>query len=460
MELPPAKRQKCKRNDYWLLDVLNMTYYGNDIVPPEKQLGTITLKSGRGIQYLYKVDHVDTRMPSIKYGDTIPLTIKGPTFTFYDTVYLDFDLFCGTFKGTKDLREWEPYKQEVSRERVLFQSVDGTGWVLVNIGRSTGALITNVKLSLINNPTAANVSGVVFAANSELDLPDCASVLFLKNPGNEIKVGPDGVIPLSKSFVAVPLNCQLSVRVFLKINGDSYTSVLKFDPIDEGVVAEFISNKKEAKIKIEVTWGVGADVAPIYDIDFIFQRKIKLWSADDISFMVEEAVALEFHPLRDMVKKCSDKEPQYFISGITGEILLEVIEYFRSPVRRSLSTRFPCRYFGKYDLVTLFNLIQAAHHLQDKNLMDLTCRELADRVRMKTYQEIMKMSNIDDALERTYSEKGVPSIDIILRQRGQGTFINRILLVDVPFSVLASKHRFLFDREVCTHVHPYIRIYV
>ncbi|KAK1381877.1 hypothetical protein POM88_019612 [Heracleum sosnowskyi] len=429
-----------------------MTYFGNDIVLPEKQLGTIKLKTGRGIQYLYKVDHADTRMPSIKYGDTIPLTIKGPTLTFDDLVYLDFDLFCGAFKGTQDLKEWEPYEREVSRERVLFQSVDGTGWVVVNIGRSTGALITNVKLSLINNPTAANVSGVVFAANSELDIPDCRSVLFLKNPGNEIKVGPDGVIPLSKSFVGVPVDCQLSVRVSLIINGDPHTSVLKFDPIDEGVVAEFIPNEKEAKIQIEVTWGVGADVAPIYDIDFIYQRKIKLWSADDKSFMVEEAVALEFHPLRDMIKQSSSKELEYCISGITGKILLEVIKYFRSRVdRHSYSTCFTDGYFQQHDLVTLFNLIQAAHHLQDKRLMDLTCGALANSVKTRTYREIMKMSNIDDAsiqiLTRTHSEEGVPSIDSILRQRGQETFINRMLLVDVPISSLAKKHLFLFKDE-------------
>ncbi|KAK1381876.1 hypothetical protein POM88_019611 [Heracleum sosnowskyi] len=210
---------------------------------------------------------------------------------------------------------------------VIKAPVDGTGWVLVNIGRSIGALITNVKLSLINNPTAANVFGVVFAANS------------------------------------VPVDCQLSVRVSLRvsliINGDPHTPVLKFDPIDEGVVAQFIPNEKEAKNQIEVTWGVGADVAPIYDIDFIYQRKIKLWSADDKSFMVEEAVALEFHPLRDMIKQSSSKELEYHISGITGKILLEVIKYFRSRVHRdSYSTCFTDGYFEQHDLVTLFNLIQ------------------------------------------------------------------------------------------------------
>ncbi|KAK1381779.1 hypothetical protein POM88_019514 [Heracleum sosnowskyi] len=451
MALPPAKRQKVKRKGYWLMDVLNITYLGKDIVKPEKQLGTIKLDTGRGLQYLYKVEHVDTRMPSIKNGDTIPLTIKGPTLTFYDDlVFLDFDLFCGTFKGMEILK-WEPYEREVSRKRVQFPSVDGTRWVVVNIGRFTGALITNVKLSLINNPTAANVSGVVCASSSELDVPDCANVLFLKNPGDEIKVGPDGVIPLSKSFVGVPLDCQLSVRVSLIINGDPHTSLLKFDPIDEGVVAEFIPNKKEAKIQIEVTWGVEADEAPIYDIDLVFQRKIKLWSADDQLFMVDEAVALEFQRLRDTIKQSSSKEPEYCISGITGKILLEVIEYFRSRVRRTFSTCFTVRYFGRHDLVTLFNLIQAADYLQDKSLMDLTCRALANSVKTKTYREIMKMSNIDNAsipiLTRTYSEEDVPSIDSILRQRGEETFITQRYLVDVPASSLAKKLLFLFEDE-------------
>ncbi|KAK1381874.1 hypothetical protein POM88_019609 [Heracleum sosnowskyi] len=396
-----------------LMEVLNMTYLGNDKVKPEKQLGTIKLYTGRGLQYLYNVEHVDTRKPPIKYGDPIPLIIKGPTPTIFDDfVYLDFDLFCGTFKGIQQL-EWEPCVREVSRKRVLFQSVDGTGWVLVNIGRFTSASVINVKFNLINNPTDANVSGVVFAANSELDLPSCASVLFLKNPGDEIQVGPDGVIPLSKAFVGVPLDCQLSLRVHLIINGQPYINMLRFNPIEEGVVEEFIPNKKEAKVHIQVTWGVEANEAPIYEIDFICQRKIKFWSSDDESFMVEEAVALELLKLRDLIK--------------------------HSP------------YFGQHDLVTLFNLIQAAHHLQNKSLMDLTCQALANSVKTKTDREIMKMSNIDDAsilnLKRTYSEEGGQSIDSILRQRGKETFINRMLLVDVPVSSLSKKYLFMFKDE-------------
>ncbi|KAK1381878.1 hypothetical protein POM88_019613 [Heracleum sosnowskyi] len=137
--------------------------------------------------------------------------------------------------------------REVSRKRVIFPSVDGTRWVLVNIGRFTSASVINVKFNLINNLTDANVSGVVFAANSELDLPSCASVLFLKNPEDEIQVGPDGVIPLSKSFVGVPLDCQLSLRVHLIINGQPYINMLRFNPIEEGVVEEFI----QAKVHIQ-----------------------------------------------------------------------------------------------------------------------------------------------------------------------------------------------------------------
>lgn len=147
--VPPAKRQKRKLGQF-LMDVLNITYLGNDQIKPEKQLGTIKLVSGRGLQHLYNVEHVDTRKPSIKYGDAIPLTVKGPTPFFYDDfVYLDFDLFCGTFKGVQDL-EWEPCSREVSRQRVLFQSVDGTGWILVNIGRFSGASITCTITSLVS----------------------------------------------------------------------------------------------------------------------------------------------------------------------------------------------------------------------------------------------------------------------------------------------------------------------
>lgn len=436
---------------YFLFDVLNITYLGNDKVDPKKQIGTIKLVTGRGLQYLYKVDEVDIYKPSIKYGDSIPLTVKGPTPTMYDDfVYLDFDLFCGAYKGIQQI-EWFPSSREVSRMHVLFQSVDGTGGVLVNIGRFSNASITNVKVKVINNSTAANVRGLVFAANSELDLADCANVPFLKNPGDEIILGPDGVIPLSKSFVGVPVDCQLSVKVYLIVNGNLLTSILNFDPIEQGVVEKFIPNEKEAKIQIEVTWGVKVEEAPIYEIDFIRQRMIKFWSADGQSFMVEEAVALEFHPLRDLIKEIPVGEFQYRFVGITSKILLEVIKYFRSRVCRSFSTCYDVRFFIQHDLVTLFNLIQAAHHLHDKSLMNLTCRALANNVKTKTYGEIRKMLYIDDAsiqiLTRTYSEEDVPAIDSILRQPGKRTFINKMFSVDVPISSLATTHLSLFKNE-------------
>lgn len=62
------------------MDVFNIMYLGLDEIKPEKQLDCIKLITDRGFQYLYLVDVVDIHKSSIKYGDSIPLMVKGPTY--------------------------------------------------------------------------------------------------------------------------------------------------------------------------------------------------------------------------------------------------------------------------------------------------------------------------------------------------------------------------------------------
>ncbi|GAU48641.1 hypothetical protein TSUD_129920 [Trifolium subterraneum] len=51
--------------------------------------------------------------------------------------------------------------------------------------------------------------------------------------------------------------------------------------------------------------------------------------------------------------------------------------------------------FVKVDNITLFHLINAANYLNIENLINLTCKTLAEMIMKKTPQEIMKIFNIE-----------------------------------------------------------------
>ncbi|KAK1364968.1 hypothetical protein POM88_040529 [Heracleum sosnowskyi] len=176
--------------------------------------------------------------------------------------------------------------------------------------------------------------------------------LFLQLiPEDEIILGPDGVIPLSKSFVGVPLHSKLRLEVSLIVNGHPHTAILSFDPVDKGIEVGFLGQDGELRVLVKVTWEVEVNKAPIYDIDYVRQRNIMLRSADVMQFVVEEDVALEFRSLKDKIEKCNLVNPTYSIIGITGSILREIIYYSKHHVRPSFSS--DDEFFGQRDLVTV-----------------------------------------------------------------------------------------------------------
>ncbi|KAK1368814.1 hypothetical protein POM88_034906 [Heracleum sosnowskyi] len=431
-----------------------MVYLGVDQVLPEKQIGVIKLVSSIGFQYLYNVQEADISNPSLHYGDAIPLVVKGPIFGASNEAYLEFDLFCGEYKGKMDITWRDRVADEVSLRRVMFTSNDGTGSILVNIGTFSNARIANVEVKLLNKDKSAvaNVSGVVFASNSKLEIPDCTSMLSPDN--GRLKVGFDGVISLSKSYVGVLLDSKLVLEVSLKVDGHDCTGKVSFDAREKGSYEDSIAKDKESMVYIKVTWfdDVRDLIFRLCDENIYGQRMITLLSVDGSPFKVEEKVAVELHLLKDQIRN-SGKEATIRLSGITRDILSEVIEYCKSRVYPSASKiNRDVNYFRRFDSVTLFNLIQAANHFQIKSLMDLTCQTLAINVKglkTKNVGQANKEFNVDDAntksvkrLKRTYKDGGS-----ILRKRGIELLINRSHLADVPISSVVTKRLKLFKKS-------------
>lgn len=240
-------------NGISLLEVLNLLYLGDDEIEPEKQLGSIIMEFDSGSKELYYQNKVVKSNPTIKFGDTIfvtdELALAGPICSVKE-LDMQFNLFLGAYKGSLKVR-FEPFQNKVWFEEHKIQSVDGTGLICVVFGFLSNATIANLK---INISGATNVHGIVAARNSHMDHPSCTSVLFWKNSANKMEAGCDGVIPLFKSRVGVPLGSVLYVDIALYIDGELYTGTASFVPQIAGKKLEKMSPSKKTKIGVEVKW--------------------------------------------------------------------------------------------------------------------------------------------------------------------------------------------------------------
>ncbi|KAK1396417.1 hypothetical protein POM88_006280 [Heracleum sosnowskyi] len=233
------------------MEVFSIRYLADDILTPEKQMGTISLIHGPGRQYLYKVDDtVDTSTPSIKFGDQIMVTVKAPTCT-ESNLFLEYDLFSGAYQGRK-LIEWEDFKDdEVSMDYERLCAEDGTGGELrVYYGLFTNATVADVEVKFLGN-SSANVCGFVVARNSKMDPPTLASMLFWKEFDAEKIELKDGIIPLSKSRVGLPFDTEFYVMIILKCDDVDYTGKLTLTPQEAGTIEENIC---DGNFQVRVTW--------------------------------------------------------------------------------------------------------------------------------------------------------------------------------------------------------------
>ncbi|CAA7048225.1 unnamed protein product [Microthlaspi erraticum] len=123
-------------------------------------------------------------------------------------------------------------------------------------------------------------------------------------------------------------------------------------------------------------------------------KKIFLRSSDGMIFQVEETVALQSQTIADMVKDDSVSH-QIRIPNVTGDILEMVIKYCKKHVVASSSSseeklkKWDTDFVSKMDRSTLVRMINAAYYLNIKDLFDLTCKNVADRIMAcRTVEEI------------------------------------------------------------------------
>ncbi|KAK1367732.1 hypothetical protein POM88_033824 [Heracleum sosnowskyi] len=361
------------------MDVLNITYYGAESTFPEKQLGTIKVNSTDGFQYLCKVEEVDMSKMPIGNGDPILLTSLAPTIAFDhfdDVVILEFDLFCGAFKGSVCFDTRIADGEAFSMQEQLI-STDNLNMILVQMGHYANATTATVEVHMSGNPIATNVYGAVFATNSRLDTPNCASVLFLDDSREGLKVGPNGKIPLSRSCVGVPLDSD-----FWNANEDIVLQT--YETSDPNKAKERgepkATDDKEAVGFSRLTARLGVNSTVLST-----KRMIILFSSEGAKFEVEEEVALGSGStlLKGRIEAMAGDEHAWLHTGITKSILSEVINYCKYLAHPfSSQIAFDDGYLRQLSPVMLFNLIECLLNI----LVGIdSCKEDKDMFNIQMY---------------------------------------------------------------------------
>lgn len=127
---------------------------------------------------------------------------------------------------------------------------------------------------------------------------------------------------------------------------------------------------------------------------------------DGKDFKVDIAAALKSETIKNLIEDAGTDFP-IPLPNVRSSILAKVIEHAKyhvlNPVPIEVSSEgkrtddiceWDKEFCSKFDQPTLFELILAANYLDMKELLDLTCKTVANTIKGKTPEEIKKTFNI------------------------------------------------------------------
>ncbi|KAF7815534.1 SKP1-like protein 1B [Senna tora] len=128
---------------------------------------------------------------------------------------------------------------------------------------------------------------------------------------------------------------------------------------------------------------------------------VTLLSSDGEAFVVDVDVAMQSPTLKYMIEN-NIIDNGIPLPDIGGEILSRVIEYCKKHAGPDRIDRADEEEliswdsdFVKVDRDTLFELVKASKFLDIKNLLDLTCRAVADMIKGKSAAEIRRIFKVE-----------------------------------------------------------------
>ncbi|KAA8534427.1 hypothetical protein F0562_031944 [Nyssa sinensis] len=128
------------------------------------------------------------------------------------------------------------------------------------------------------------------------------------------------------------------------------------------------------------------------------EKKYTLKSSDNDEFIIEESVVIQSETIKNMIEDdCANNTIP--LPNVDSKGLVLVIEYCKKhadlTVEEDDLKRFDSKFINK-SFPELFHLVLAAHYLNIKGLMDLTCQKIADGIKDKMPEEIREIFQIEN----------------------------------------------------------------
>ncbi|XP_060193530.1 SKP1-like protein 1B [Lycium barbarum] len=124
---------------------------------------------------------------------------------------------------------------------------------------------------------------------------------------------------------------------------------------------------------------------------------LTLKTSDGEEFELDEAIAVKSQAIKNMVEDdcVSNAIP---LPNVDSKTMTKVIEYWKKHSEEEGVSKDQLNHFDKNFLnvhhSVLYDILLAANYLNDKELMDVVCQEVADRIKGKTPEEIRKEFDI------------------------------------------------------------------
>lgn len=127
---------------------------------------------------------------------------------------------------------------------------------------------------------------------------------------------------------------------------------------------------------------------------------ITLVSNDNQSFEVSSEVAFLSETIKNLVEDCGEDAP-VMLPNVDGRILEKIITYCtehkghkKQKTEDKVINTFDQEYINNFDKNDLFSLILASNYLDIKDLLDLSCTGVANKIKGKNVEEIREAFRI------------------------------------------------------------------
>ncbi|KAH0773775.1 hypothetical protein KY290_010912 [Solanum tuberosum] len=123
-------------------------------------------------------------------------------------------------------------------------------------------------------------------------------------------------------------------------------------------------------------------------------EKLKtLKTNDGEEFKLDESIVMRSQVIKNIVQDVDCASRVIPLTNVDGKTMCKVVEYWKKHSEEGVSKEVLMDFdknLVKMDQSVLFYLFLAVDFLNDKEMLDVMCQEVADRIKCKTLEEIRK----------------------------------------------------------------------